>query len=375
VKTTRLRIVMREVRPRVLRVLDVPAACTLPELHDLLQVGLGWTDSHLHLFVTDQGQYGVPSDDWDDGVVAEDDVLLRALPSRFTYLYDFGDGWEHDVEVLGAGGPEPGCVFGEGACPPEDCGGTSGYEELLEVLADPTHEDHEHLSGWAGHWEQGRTGFDQEVTDRLVRNTVGQVPQSVRLVLDLLADGVRLTPGGRLPRAVVRAVQHVRPGWSFWDKPASLEDDLMPLSTLHDTLRDVGLARLHRGVLSPTRAAADDVQVVRRLRRAMRAGSFAELLGGTAVALVSLRGPQSVDDLAAAVHPHLGRGWSVGGRPVTPADVGSSLNSVGSLLQGLDLIESDWSTWRPGPSALTLLPRTTALAHLWAALPGDPGPG
>jgi hypothetical protein len=260
-------------------------------------------------------------------------------------------------------------VFGEGACPPEDCGGSSGYEQLLAVLADPTHEDHDHLSEWAGHWGQGRTGFDQEVADRLVRTTVGQVPASVRLVLDLLTDGVKLTPGGRLPRSVVRAVQQVRPGWCLWGKPAALEDDLYPLSALHDTLRDVGLARLHRGVLSPTRAAADDVQVVRRLRRAMPAGSLADLLGGTAVALVSLRGPQSVGDLAAAVHPHLGRGWSVDGRPVTPADVRSSLSDLGPLLQGLDLIESDWSTWRPGPSALTLLPRATALAHLWAPRP------
>jgi hypothetical protein len=47
VKTTRLQVVMRDVEPEVARVIDVPAA-TLPELHDLLQAALGWTDSHLH---------------------------------------------------------------------------------------------------------------------------------------------------------------------------------------------------------------------------------------------------------------------------------------------------------------------------------------
>lgn len=374
-KTTRLRVVLREVQPQVLRILDVPAGCTLPELHDALQVGLGWTDSHLHQFVTDRTRYGVPSDDWgddeSDDEVNEDGVLLRSLPPRFTYLYDFGDGWEHEVEVLGPGGHEPGCVFGEGACPPEDCGGPSGYEELLVALADPTHDDHAQLSMWAHDWEQGRSGFDQAVAHRLVQDTVGTVPASVRVVLGLLEGGVRLTPGGRLPRAVVRAVQQERPSWCPWGKPASIEEDLLPLSDLHEALRRVGLARLSRGVLSPTKAAADDVQIVRRLRTALRPNSFEHLLAGAAVARLVLDGPQQVADLAVAVHPYLGRGWAVGDRPVTSADVGSSLHRLQGLLQALDLVDGDWSLWRAGPSALTLLPRATALAHLWA--PSQPG--
>lgn len=135
--------------------------------------------------------------------------MLRDLPARFEYLYDFGDSWEHEVEVVGRGGDSPGCVEGEGGCPPEDCGGAPGYEHLLEVLADPGHDEHEHLRVWAGKLPS----FDREATSLLIRQTVGEVPESVRIVLDLLGDGMKLTPGGRLPRSVVRAVQERRPEW------------------------------------------------------------------------------------------------------------------------------------------------------------------
>ena len=57
--TARLRVVLRDVEPALARVIDVPASATLPELHDLLQAAIGWTDSHLHQFVTPQATYGM----------------------------------------------------------------------------------------------------------------------------------------------------------------------------------------------------------------------------------------------------------------------------------------------------------------------------
>ena len=133
-KTTRLRVTLREVTPVVQRVIDVPAAITLDELHEVLQIALGWTDSHLHQYRTDSAVYSMPLDDWcADGEEEPDErgVRLSSLPPRLAYLYDFGDGWTHDVEMLGPGGDAPGCIDGEGACPPEDCGGPGGYAELL----------------------------------------------------------------------------------------------------------------------------------------------------------------------------------------------------------------------------------------------------
>jgi hypothetical protein len=248
VKTTRLRIALRDVTRSVIRILDVPADSTLPELHNLLQVALGWTDSHLHRFDAGEKSYGMADVDPPEDELDETKYRLRDLPARFVYAYDFGDGWEYDVEVLGAGDDEPGLRYGEGRCPPEDCGGPSGYARLLEVLADPKHPDPERRRDWAGELPE----FDPEATDLLVRRTVGEVPGSVRLLLDLTAPGVRLTPGGRLPRKIVRQVQERRPTWHLLGHPAATEDDLPPLGALHDVLRQTGLLRLHRGVLSRT---------------------------------------------------------------------------------------------------------------------------
>jgi hypothetical protein len=363
-RTARLRVTMREVTPPVVRVVDVPAAANLPELHDLLQVAIGWTNSHLHEFVTEDGcRYGRPDLDFGYEVQDETTAALRDLPDRFTYRYDFGDCWEHDVEVVGRGGPQPGCVVGEGACPPEDCGGPHRYTELLEVLADPTHPDHEHLRGWASGRSTAWSEATRQDVDALVRATVGQVPASVRLVLDLIGDKIRLTPGGRLPRALVRAVQEQRPGWALWGKPAALEEDLPPLADLHDLLRRVGLLRLARGVLTPTKAAGDDLQIIRRLRRVFEPDDFDDILAGVAVAHLADRGPLSRQEVAALAHPWLER-WSVEGRPVTADDVDASLTSVRDVLEALDLIRVEDRIWHPGPSAETLLPRATSLAHL-----------
>jgi hypothetical protein len=348
------------VRPEVVRVIDVPASCTLPELHDLLQASVGWTDSHLHQFVAGEVKYGVPHDENWDGQQDESGVPLRALPPSFSYLYDFGDGWEHDIERLGPGGDRPACVSGEGTCPPEDCGGPGGFAELRIVLSDPTHPQHEEMKRWAGEL----LPFDLAATDLLVRQTVGEVPDSVRLVLDLAAGGVKLTPGGRLPRAFVRQVQSVRPTWYSLERPASVEDDLQPLAVLHDVLRDVGLLRLSKGVLTPIKASADDLQVVRRLRSWFRPGAFEGVLVEMSLAVLVARGPRESADLAAAVYPLLGRGWVRDGRSMTLGDVRNSLHYLSAELRGLDLvtISIDSRAWSPGPSALTLLPRVASIA-------------
>ena len=198
-KTTRLRVVLCDVEPPLARVIDVPSKATLPELHDLLQAAIGWTNSHLHQFVTPEATYGmeIPGGD----VLPEDQrdetaAQLADLGDRFEYLYDFGDGWAHDVEVLGPGGGTPGCVDGDGACPPEDCGGPGGYAELLDTLADPRHPEHDEMRAWVG---DRLRPFNLAATDQRVRRVVGEVPESVRLLIDLVGNGLKLTPGSACP--------------------------------------------------------------------------------------------------------------------------------------------------------------------------------
>lgn len=168
-KTIRLRVTLRVVEPAVARVVDVPASATLPELNDLLQVAIGWTNSHLHHFVTPEATYGmeVPGEEvFPEDQQDEADATLADLGGKFEYRYDFGDDWAHDVEVLGRGDAVPGCVDGVGTCPPEDCGGPGGYAELLDVLATPAHSEHESMRSWVGNRLRP---FDLAHTDQRVR--------------------------------------------------------------------------------------------------------------------------------------------------------------------------------------------------------------
>lgn len=370
-KTLRLQVTMREVVPTVVRVLDVPATLTVAELHDVLQAALGWTDSHLHQFIAGDRVVGVPDEDYAPETVDETTVKLRDLPVTFTYEYDFGDSWDHEVLVLGPGDAEPGLRSGHGACPPEDCGGAGGYAELQAVLADPADPEHQHMLDWSG---GGLRPFDFDRAAARVRDTFGAVPGSVRLLLDLVGSGpgggTRLTPGGRLPRSVVRAMQDARPEWKRFGGLASVEDDLFPLVVLHDLLRVAGLLRLSRGVLTPTRAAGDDVEIVRRLRTQFDAGDFHTRLTEVAVAwLATTEGPLPRAKLAEQVFPELGHGWAAGGRPLTARDVADAIARARHEWVALDLAVSNRDELSPGPSARSLLTGATTLAYYWDTLP------
>lgn len=159
-----LKIVLEQVTPPVWRRLLIPADTTLPDLHAILQIAMGWEDEHLHEFITADNRYSDPSavgidDIFDDEVTSESKVHLRAIaPSvrnSFRYHYDFGDSWMHKLTVEKYLPMEPGqtypiCIGGARACPPEDCGGVWGYEELVEVLKNPKHPDYEERLEWVG---------------------------------------------------------------------------------------------------------------------------------------------------------------------------------------------------------------------------------
>jgi hypothetical protein len=137
----------------------VPSTWTLARLHDVIQRAMGWQDYHLHEFEIGGVRYGIDDgEDWGPPPKNERRARLATVAPvgiSFAYQYDFGDCWDHDVDVEAllpqeAGKLYPVCRAGEGACPPEDCGGTTGFAELVEVLADPDHEEHESMRTWAG---------------------------------------------------------------------------------------------------------------------------------------------------------------------------------------------------------------------------------
>lgn len=156
----RLKVTLEDVEPKVMRRLDVPLKVRLDRLHLVLQAAMGWTNSHLYEFTAGGTGWGVPDPDFGEGPLPAAkttlfDVIEDTGARTIRYLYDYGDGWEHAVRIerIGEGDPQaryPQLVAAEGRCPPEDVGGPPGYAEFLVAIADPTHEDHDHMLGWCG---------------------------------------------------------------------------------------------------------------------------------------------------------------------------------------------------------------------------------
>ncbi len=158
-KIYQLKVTLKGITPPIWRRLLIRSDTNLEQLHEVLQTTMGWLGGHLHQFVADDVQYGVPNDEW--GVEVQDErrvTLADVAPTagdRLLYEYDFGDGWEHDLLVEKVLEPEPGatypvCLKGRRACPPEDVGGIWGYAEFLQILTDPDHPEYEERLEWIG---------------------------------------------------------------------------------------------------------------------------------------------------------------------------------------------------------------------------------
>ncbi len=168
-----LKIVLRGTKPPIWRRLLIPDSMTLADLHEAILVVMKWNGGHLHVFDIDGTQYGDPATT--DDVQPQHRRTLRSIraagASRFTYTYDFGDDWQHVITIektpATAGDvTRPCCIGGKRASPPDDCGGVWGYQELLEILADPAHPDREERLEWLG------DPLEPEVFDLAEANTV-----------------------------------------------------------------------------------------------------------------------------------------------------------------------------------------------------------
>jgi len=167
----RLKVTLDDVKPRVLRRIEVPLGVTLDRLHRTLQAALGWTDSHLFEIRAGGAGWGLPDPDWPDGPLDARkaklrDILEDAGVKTLRYLYDLGDGWEHTIKIERLVDAEPGALYprlieASGRCPPEDVGGPWGYAEILEAVGDKKHERHAEIREWLGD-DFDPTVFDSE---------------------------------------------------------------------------------------------------------------------------------------------------------------------------------------------------------------------
>ncbi|HVA78899.1 MAG TPA: plasmid pRiA4b ORF-3 family protein, partial [Candidatus Binataceae bacterium] len=153
------RVWLEDIEPCIWRRIQVPDSLTLKQLHQMIQIVMGWQDSHLHEFTLSGKRYGEPNPEDEENLIDERTVRLRDLPLSIGvsigYAYDFGDDWQHKLVLEKTLVPSPECIYpvciaGERSAPPEDVGGAGGYAEFLEAIANPDHEDHDAMLEWVG---------------------------------------------------------------------------------------------------------------------------------------------------------------------------------------------------------------------------------
>ncbi len=154
-------------KPPVWRRILVPGSFTFEKFHSVIQASFGWQDSHLYEFSPSgygsNPRIGIPDEfEWEndpgiDSSKIELSEIFYEKGQQFTYIYDFGDDWVHKItlEAVSLGSAKKAeLLAGKSACPPEDCGGPWGYQEMKAILSDPEHEGYESMRGWLGLGEE-----------------------------------------------------------------------------------------------------------------------------------------------------------------------------------------------------------------------------
>ncbi len=169
-------------KPPVWRRVLVPAQFSFQKLHLVIQEAFGWENYHLFQFSPNGfGSEPVIRDPYEDGepfmnaARTKIEKIFKQEGETFTYIYDFGDGWEHKItleKITVDDKKFADCLAGKGTCPPEDCGGPWGYANLVEILKDPKNPEYAEMKEWLGleddeEWDAD--GFDLEDVSAMVR--------------------------------------------------------------------------------------------------------------------------------------------------------------------------------------------------------------
>ena len=171
------RIELVGIEPIIWRLIEVPSTYSFWDLHVAIQDSMGWLDYHLHVFNILPPRkkkpilIGIPVDECEANTLPGWEIPImeyfREPGDEARYEYDFGDGWIHRIVLEGIylqkdNAKYPNCMDGQRACPVEDCGGISGYYNLLEILSDPKHEEYEHMTDWLSGDAKSYAGYDPE---------------------------------------------------------------------------------------------------------------------------------------------------------------------------------------------------------------------
>lgn len=171
-----LKITLVGSKPSIWRRLLVKSDTLLSDLHLIIQTTMGWENSHLHQFIIGNDSFQPDYEGMDDDGYSQPytdkrlNDFLKKENSKIVYEYDFGDSWNHEIVLEKVLEEEKGmfyptCVTGKNACPVEDCGGIWGYEDLIKVLKNKKHSEHEEMKEWVGleeHEDFDPTEFDKE---------------------------------------------------------------------------------------------------------------------------------------------------------------------------------------------------------------------
>ncbi|MCB9082637.1 MAG: plasmid pRiA4b ORF-3 family protein [Lewinellaceae bacterium] len=172
-----IRVQLQGIEPFIWRTIQVGDLETFFDLHEILQIAMGWENSHLFEFRFKDRRIGLlPDEDqlWevDDQVEDSEAVLLSDVGLRagdqLTYIYDFGDHWEHQLtieRIMDVETDQPLVIQGARNCPPEGCGGIFGYADLLDAWQNPDHSQHQEVQQW---FEE----FDPEEFDAAEANEI-----------------------------------------------------------------------------------------------------------------------------------------------------------------------------------------------------------
>lgn len=175
------KIALKDSSPTIWRRFQVDSNISLYKMHEIIQIVMGWTNSHLHQFIDKDIFYGNSEDDdgGDTEILDEKKFKINQVmdkpKAKIIYEYDFGDSWYHELTLekiltKDENSNYPVCLTGAMACPPEDCGGLGGYYNLLDIIKNPEHSEHEDMKEWLGE-EFNPEEFDLESINKILKRT------------------------------------------------------------------------------------------------------------------------------------------------------------------------------------------------------------